>query len=186
MSAARNNSMTPRQARFVEEYLRDLNATQAAIRAGYSARGVAATASQLLRVPKVAAAIEAAKQARSEAVGIDAEWVLRKLREVFERVMQEVRPAMDRRGRPLKDEDGNLLYRFDAAQANRSLELIGKHTSVQAYQENIKIDDSQSVIEALLAGRRRVAGVVIDAEATDTGGRKPVALPQPKEDENAK
>jgi phage terminase small subunit len=190
MSARPKTVLTPRQARFVEEYLKDLNGTQAVIRAGYSKSGARVTASHLLRLPKVSRAIEAAKAARSEAVGIDSEWVLRKLREVFERVMQEVRPALDRRGRPLKDDDGNVLYRFDAAQANRALELIGKHIGVQAFQENIHVSDSAAVIAALNAGRRRAAGLVIDAEplpevepengvmAALEAGRRRTALPQ--------
>ena len=40
--------LTPRQARFVEEYLKDLNGTQAAIRAGYSAKTANEQAAQTL------------------------------------------------------------------------------------------------------------------------------------------
>ena len=43
--------MTPRQKRFVEEYLVDLNATKAAIRAGYSARSAGHNAYALLKRP---------------------------------------------------------------------------------------------------------------------------------------
>ena len=45
-------TLTAKQARFVEEYLVDLNGTQAAIRAGYSPKTAAATASRLLRKPR--------------------------------------------------------------------------------------------------------------------------------------
>ena len=47
--------LTPKQARFVAEYAVDLNATQAAIRAGYSANRAAATGSELLRDPLIRA-----------------------------------------------------------------------------------------------------------------------------------
>lgn len=57
---------TPRQARFVEEFLTDLNATQAAIRAGYSPNGAAVTGSRLLRNPKIAVAIAAQQRAIAE------------------------------------------------------------------------------------------------------------------------
>jgi phage terminase small subunit len=50
--------------RFVEEYLVDLNATQAAIRAGYSPKSAECQGSRLLRNVKVAAAIREAKAAR--------------------------------------------------------------------------------------------------------------------------
>ncbi|WP_093231797.1 terminase small subunit [Thermoflavimicrobium dichotomicum] len=60
------NKLTPKQQRFVEEYLIDLNATQAAIRAGYSKKTAEAIASRLLRNVKVQTAIQQAKKERSE------------------------------------------------------------------------------------------------------------------------
>jgi phage terminase small subunit len=55
------DGLTPRQARFVEEYLVDSNATQAAIRAGFSAKTAPQSASRLLTNVKIAAAIADAK-----------------------------------------------------------------------------------------------------------------------------
>lgn len=52
--------LTPKQARFVEEYLVDLNGTQAAIRAGYSRDSAAVIAYENLRKPQIAAAIDRA------------------------------------------------------------------------------------------------------------------------------
>jgi hypothetical protein len=63
-------AMTSRQRRFVDEYLVDLNATQAAIRAGYSARTANEQGARLLTNASVASAIQAAQQARSERVQI--------------------------------------------------------------------------------------------------------------------
>ena len=57
--------LRPKQARFVQEYLIDLNGTHAAIRAGYAAPSAEVTASQLLRFPKVAAAVDKALAARA-------------------------------------------------------------------------------------------------------------------------
>ena len=56
-----NRPLTPKQARFIEEYLVDLNAKQAAIRAGYSVKSAHVEGSRLLINAKVAAAITAAK-----------------------------------------------------------------------------------------------------------------------------
>ena len=53
--------MTPKQARFVEEYLIDLNATQAAIRAGYSNKTAYSQGQRLLKKVEIAAAIQAAQ-----------------------------------------------------------------------------------------------------------------------------
>jgi len=56
--------MTPRQERFIEEYLVDINATRAASRAGYSARTANEQGARLLANGSVASAIQAAQQAR--------------------------------------------------------------------------------------------------------------------------
>lgn len=71
--------MTPKQQRFVDEYLIDLNATQAAIRAGYSVKAAPQEASRLLTNVKVKAAIEAAMAARAERTEITQDTVLQEL-----------------------------------------------------------------------------------------------------------
>jgi phage terminase small subunit len=79
---ARNNStrpLTPRQRRFVEEYLVDLNGTQAAIRAGYSPGCADVQAAQTLAIPKVQAAVSAAQAQRSARTAITQDTVLREL-----------------------------------------------------------------------------------------------------------
>lgn len=70
-------ALTAKQARFVEEYLVDLNASAAARRAGYSARTAEWQGPQLLGKPHVAAAVAAAVQARSARTQITADDVLR-------------------------------------------------------------------------------------------------------------
>ena len=71
--------MTPKQQRFVEEYLVDLNATQAAVRAGYSEKTAEQQGCRLLRNTQVAAAVQQAQQARSERTETTADDVLREL-----------------------------------------------------------------------------------------------------------
>jgi phage terminase small subunit len=58
--------LTARQKRFVEEYLRDLVATRAAIRAGYSARNAGKIGPRLTHKPQIAAAIREALEAKSK------------------------------------------------------------------------------------------------------------------------
>lgn len=72
-------SLTPKQARFVEEYLLDLSATDAACRAGYSRKTAESQGSRLLSNVKVREAIDAALAARSERVEVKADDVLREL-----------------------------------------------------------------------------------------------------------
>lgn len=69
-------ALTPRQARFVDEYLIDLNATQAAIRAGYSQHTAGKIGGQLLGKTGVQRAIHARQAVLQERVGIRQERVL--------------------------------------------------------------------------------------------------------------
>src|SRR5271155_943246 len=68
--------LTPKQARFVEEYLVDANGKAAAIRAGYSPKTAEVQASRLLRSPKVRVPFEDAMQARSKRTEVTADRVV--------------------------------------------------------------------------------------------------------------
>lgn len=142
--------LTPKQQLFVEEYIKDLNATQAYIRAGYKARGRAAenNASRLLgKNAGVAAAIQERMDRRSERTQVQADDVVRQL----------VRMGLSD-PRRLYDADGNLLpphklpediamavqavdvirnispegevtetYKYKLSDRVKPLEMIGKH-----------------------------------------------------------
>lgn len=71
--------LTDRQDRFCEEYLIDLNGTQAAIRAGYSVESAGSIASELLKKPNIRARIDTAMAERSRRTGVNADRVLREL-----------------------------------------------------------------------------------------------------------
>lgn len=71
--------LTPKQERFVQEYLKDLNATQACIRAGYSAKNAEHIGPELLRKTHVLAAVEKAKKSRSKRLDITLDRVLLEL-----------------------------------------------------------------------------------------------------------
>ena len=70
--------MTPRQRRFVEEYLIDLNATQAAKRAGYNPTW----GRELVHKPEVAAAIESAQEKRAQRTRVSADRVVTEIAKV--------------------------------------------------------------------------------------------------------
>jgi Terminase small subunit len=75
-------ALTPKQARFVEEYQVDLNGTQAALRAGYSHKTADQQASRLLTNVKVQEALQAAITARSQRTEIKADWVIGELAKI--------------------------------------------------------------------------------------------------------
>ena len=122
------SELTPKQQRFVEEYLIDLNATKAAVRAGYAQPNKQGP--RMLVNVGIAAAIRKAMDERSERTGIDQDWVLNNLRSITERCMQ-VEPVTDSKGDPVLVENaaGGIVpaFTFNSMGANRALELIGKH-----------------------------------------------------------
>ena len=74
--------LTTRQQVFVEEYLIDLNATQAAIRAGYAKKTARFIGCENLTKPNIAAAVASAMQERSARVQLEADDVLRHLKAI--------------------------------------------------------------------------------------------------------
>lgn len=98
----------------------DLNGTQAAIRAGYSAKTANEQASRLLANANIAAAVQAAMDKRSEDLGIDAKYVLETIKSTIERCRQ---------AEQVKGADGTVSgeYKFDAGAVLKGAELLGKH-----------------------------------------------------------
>lgn len=121
--------LTDKQTAFVREYLVDLNATQAAIRAGYSERTASRIGPQLFGKTWVREAIEKAQAKRARRVEVTQDYVLSNLVEVVERTMQRA-PVTDRKGEQVTDEEGRAVWTFDAKGANRALELLGKHLGI--------------------------------------------------------
>lgn len=87
--------LTPRQERFCVEYLVDLNAAQAAARAGYSARTARVQGSALLAQPMVRARVEVLKRERNARVRVEADYVLARLMELD---AMDVRDVLDEHG----------------------------------------------------------------------------------------
>ncbi|ELI8281142.1 terminase small subunit [Yersinia enterocolitica] len=127
--------LTPKQELFCREYLKDLNATQAAIRAGYSEKTAQVQSSRLLSNVMVQQRVSELAAERNSRVGIDADYVLRQAVKLHERCMQEVEPITDRRGEEIIDEDGKTIFGFDAKGAVAALKLIGEHVTVQAFKQ---------------------------------------------------
>lgn len=148
--------LTAKQEAFCLEYLIDLNATQAAIRAGYSEKTASETGYENLRKPQIAERITELKVERSENTKIDAAWVLVSAKKVFDRCMQQEK-LTNRDGSPMmcKTEDGELAaaYRFDSTGANKALDTIGKHVEVQAFLDKSKVEHSLSNdFDSLMSG----------------------------------
>ncbi|HDT6101110.1 TPA: terminase small subunit [Yersinia enterocolitica] len=154
--------LTDKQELFAREYLKDLNATQAAIRAGYSEKTARKIGSENLTKPDIAERIIELKDVRNEEVGIDAAYVLRRLVEIDRMDVLDI----------LKDDGGikpisewpkvwrttlsgfdintsitnfdettieNILKKIKWPDKVKNLELLGKHVDVQAFKERTEI-----------------------------------------------
>lgn len=98
--------MTKKQKRFVEEYLIDLNATQAAIRAGYSPATAKEIGCENLTKPNISAAISQAMAERSRRTGINQDRVLQELARIgFAKITDVVDPDTARIRSDASDDD---------------------------------------------------------------------------------
>jgi len=113
-------ALTPKQALFVKEYLVDLNATQAAKRAGYSEKTAQAIAAENLSKPVIAEAIKEQLDKRMNKVEITAEYVLSTIKNTIERCSQ-AEQVVDKDGVPSGE------YKFDSAAVLKGSELLGKY-----------------------------------------------------------
>lgn len=127
----REKKLTERQEAFIREYLVDLNATQAAIRAGYSKKTAKETGYENLTKPHIQKAIADAIEKRSERTEITQDWIISKLVLNVERAMQ-AEPVRDRGGNPT----GEYVYHGSAA--NKALELLGKHLGM--FKDRLEVE----------------------------------------------
>jgi phage terminase small subunit len=173
-----NGKLSPMQGRFVQEYVIDLNAKQAAIRAGYSPRSADSQGIQVLSLPKVQARIGELNAARAKRKQVDADFVLQRLVEECnadagdlyddEGRLKPVKqwPAPWRRGlvssiRTIqlfkgKEHIGEMkdVVLVDRA---RRLELLGKHIRVNAFADKVTVGLDTPLQELF----RQIAGNVI-------------------------
>jgi phage terminase small subunit len=192
-SGATLPALTPKQQRFVGEYLIDANATKAAVRAGYSERTANQQGPRLLEHPGIAAAIDAAKVRRSEKLEVDAEFVLQRLVEEANADLADLYnqagdlkpiaewPEVWRRGLVAGVEVEALFDGFgkDRKQIGytkkiklsdrvRRLELIGKHISVLAFKEQVEVGSLDGLADRL----ERLKHIRdLDEEERNVGGR---------------
>lgn len=120
--------MTDKQKMFVKEYMKDLNATQAAIRAGYSEDTAKQIGYENLTKPYIQEAIEKEMEERTKKVEISAEYVLSNLKKVAE----------------------NSMDRNDSAGANKSLELLGKYLKLFTDKTETSVTLDKSPIDELI------------------------------------
>lgn len=154
--------MTPKQEAFVREYLIDLNATQAAIRAGYSAKTAGKIGQENLIKPDIATALQKALEERNNRTLINADYVLNRLVEIDKMDVLDIMgedmslkpvsqwPTVWRQylsgfdvaemfeGKGEEREMVGILKKIKWPDKVKNLELLGKHVGVQAFKDKIE------------------------------------------------
>jgi len=149
-------NLTGKQQLFVEEYLIDLNATQAALRAGYSPKTAMFIGAENLHKPIIIAAIAEAQKGRTTRTRTDADWVLRRLVEEAEAKVSDLffddgsmRPVSEwpdvwQQGlvtginvqeTHVEGKKVGQTVKLKLSDRIRRIELIGKHIDVGAFAD---------------------------------------------------
>jgi phage terminase small subunit len=172
-------ALTPKQRRFVDEYLLDLNATQAAIRTGYSKKTADQQASRLLTNVKVREELAERMTSREERTKVDADYVLKRLVEIDQLDVLDILED-DMSFKPLSKwpkpwrqylSGFDLAEMFEGSGQDRSmvglmkkikwpdkvknLELLGKHVNVNAFREQLAVDVNHTISERMAKARER-------------------------------
>ena len=136
LAPAKQKALTAKQQRFVTEYLIDLNATQAAIRAGYSKKTAQRIGFENLTKPVVKAAIATAFADRQERTKIKGDHVLQIICDEVERCRADPGHA--------------------AADVYRGCELLGKHLCLFVNRHQI---DNHATVDITTDSKRLLAEV---------------------------
>lgn len=160
--------LTDKQEAFCLEYIIDLNATQAAIRAGYSEKTANAQAGRLLSKVSIQEEISRRKSERSESTKIDAEYVLNRLKEIDELDIIDILSDDLNAFKPLKEwpkswrtsingldmktiiEGGDqpveaLVQKIKWPDKTKNLELIGRHVNIKAWEKEKESHDDTPI-----------------------------------------
>lgn len=157
--------LTPKQQRFIEEYLTDLNATQAAIRAGYSPQSAYSIGEENLKKPVIRDAIDKALAERSRRTGINQDRVLLELAkiafvnasDVINMDEATIRGDANREDtatiasvkvKRIPTDDGDIVERevkvYDKIKA---LELLGKHLGMFTDKLNVNAEMAVRIVD---------------------------------------
>ena len=154
-----SGGLSPKQAAFVAEYLIDLNATQAAIRAGYSEKSAARISVELLNKTQVRKAIEKAQAKRTERTEITADRVVTELAKI---AFADPRDLMEWGPNGVMLKDSSTLTEEQAASVAevaegnggtlrlkkhdkvKALELLGRHIGM--FRDKVETEVSGGVV----------------------------------------
>jgi len=140
--------LTPKQQTFVSEYLVDLNATQAAIRAGYSAKTAYSIGEENLRKPEIRRAISLQMDNRTQRLTLDSDAVLKRLVEIDQMDLLDILND-DLTIKPLSEWSGAWRKTISSIEIVEQLAGAAGEREIIAFIKKIKLPDKQKNLEML-------------------------------------
>lgn len=148
------SKLTAKEKTFIDEYLIDLNATEAARRAGYAVKNAKVTAFHLMAKPAIKDAVQRAMDKRANKTQITAEYVLNKIRDTVERCSQS-EPVLEY-NKETKELIPTGEWKFDAQSVLKGCELLGRH--LKLFTDKVEHSVSDDLAERMARARARIAG----------------------------
>lgn len=139
------SNLTPKQMLFVKEYLVDLNATQAALRAGYSEKTAYSIGEENLKKPDIAAAIKVEMDKRAERTEITQDKVVRELAKLG---FFDIRKLLDSEGNPipLHNLDDDTAAAIAGLEIMEEYEGSGQDKVFVGYVKKYKLADKRAAL----------------------------------------
>lgn len=103
-------------------------------------------ASEILTNPYVSEFIAISRHESAIEAQIDATFILTEAKYLYDRLTQKVAPALTKGGEKIRDEDGNIIYHFDAKNALAALKLMGEHVDVSAFKKVVEHNAGEGVV----------------------------------------
>lgn len=159
--------MTQKQKKFIEEYLIDLNATQAAIRAGYSPDSAKEIGCENLTKPNIRACIDKEMAERSKRTGVNADRVVMELAKLAfvnaadvintedatlreDALVEDTAAIQSVKVKVIPTQNGEGIEReIKMADKIKALELLGKHLGMFKDKVDVSIEKSEKLEEII-------------------------------------
>lgn len=146
---SKERKLTPKQEKFVSEYIKTGNATEAYKKAGYKCGSDAvarAHASRLVANGNVSRAVARKQAARSERLELEEDYELKKAIRLLDMCM-EPEQVVDAKGNPIQNENGQFVMAFDSKGANMALQTIAKLRG--KFVTKVQVGMADDIAEAL-------------------------------------
>ncbi len=140
--------LTPRQRLFVQEYLKDANGAQAALRAGYSVKTANEQGRRLLTKDHVQEAVKAGQERIAEKFEVTQDWLVGEFKENH-RLAREGNPVLDRYGKPTE----GVMRQISAS--NKAVEAIAVITGHWVNKTKVGVDSDLAKLMGRIDGKSR-------------------------------